>query len=481
MSDAQPIDPQYIESLKQLAGPIQEFQQFIGDMKAKRQEMDAAFKDYAAKKNKLDGLIDTINQTAETYSTAKTTADPQITHIQSVATQADEAKGRIDAVERHIGEQKGKIDSDTQTVETTKNRFDSLKAEAEKLAAELASHQTSLQAQIAQIQGKASTLEQLEQNLTNLQAQAETAKAGAESANQAIQGQQQAFQQSIDQTTAKLNELNQQQSDLQGKITEITETHSEIMDAYNELLTDETNDQGQVTKPCVSTKINDLLSKIQAEHNALLASHKGQTESFDKLYEELSDKINSLLPGAGAAGLASSYYEAKMRYTTTNDLSSLDNDSGKKMKLPWYKFVPQSVAYVFNLVLFLAPLVTLVMIFPDFKVPEAFTTQPYAILLYKLTLTIPLVAISSYGIVSLVANRRLYEEYNHKQRVMQLYHSFKAEIDQSSDNDLKIKLLNVMLDVVRDKPASKLSRHEKTIFSSLQDQIQKISDNVLGK
>lgn len=120
MSDAQPIDPQYVESLKQLAEPIQEFQQFIADMKAKRQEMDTGFKDYAAKKNRLDGLIDTINQTAETYSTAKASADPQITHIQSVATQADEVKGRIDAVEWHIGEQKGKIDSDTQTVETTK-------------------------------------------------------------------------------------------------------------------------------------------------------------------------------------------------------------------------------------------------------------------------------------------------------------------------------------------------------------------------
>lgn len=481
MADEQPIDSQYIESLRELAEPIQEFKHFIADISSKRQEVDAAFKDYNAKKNKLDGLIDTINQMVETCSTAKASVDPQVVHIQSMVTQSDEAKGRIDAVERHIGEQKGKIDSDSQTIETTKNRFDGLKADAEKLAAELASHQTSLQSQIAKIQGKANTLEELEKNLTNLQTQAETAKVGAESANQAIKGQQQAFQESIDQTTAKLNELNQQQSDLQGKITEITETHSEIIDAYNELLADEMNDQGQVTKPCVSTKINDLLSKIQAEHDALLASHKRQTESFDKLYEELSNKINSLLPGAGAAGLASSYYEAKMRYTTTNDLSSLDDDSGKKLKLPWYMFIPQSLAYVFNLALFLAPLMTLVMIFPDFKVPDAFATQPYAILLYKLTLTIPLVAISSYGIVSLVTNRRLYEEYNHKQRVMQLYHSFKAEIDQSSDNDLKIKLLNVMLDVVRDKPASKLSRHEKTIFNSLQDQIQKIGDSVLGK
>lgn len=265
------------------------------------------------------------------------------------------------------------------------------------------------------------------------------------------------------------------------------------MDAYDELLADETNDQGQVTKPCVSTKINDLLAKIQTQHDALLATHKGQTESFDKLYEELSKKINSLLPGAGAAGLASSYYEAKMRYTTTNDLSSLDDDSGKKMRLPLYRFIPQFLYYAFNLSLFLLPLAGIIIFFgggsfelgpikfSGFHPPEIFSQEPYAILLYKLTMTFPLIAISSYGVISLLTNRRLYEEYNHKQRVMQLYHSFKSEIDKSSDNDLKIKLLNVMLDVVRDKPASKLTRHEKTIFNSLQDQVQKISDNILGK
>lgn len=481
MSDPQPLDPQYVESLKQLAEPIEEFRQFVADMHVKRQEMDAAFEDYTVKKNKLDGLIDTINQTQEAYSTAKASADPQITHIQSIATQADEAKGRIDTIERHISVQKGKIDSDTQTVEITKNRFDALKTETENLSAELTSHQTNLQSQIATIQGKASNLKELEQDLTNLQKQAEASKIGAETANNAIQGQQQVFQQAIDQTTAKLNELNQQQSSLQEKIDAITETHSEIIDVYNELLEDETNDQGQVTEACVSTKIHNLFRKIQTEYDAILVTHQKQTENFEKLYVTLSERIDSLLPGAGAAGLASSYYEAKMKYTTTNDLSSLHDDKAKKMRLPWHKFLPQFAAYVFHMGLFLAPLVALVLIFPTFQVPAAFAAQPYAILLYKLTLTIPLVAISSYGIVSVVSNRRLYEEYNHKQRVMQLYHSFKAEIDQSSDSDLKIKLLNVMLDVVQDKPASKLSRHEKTIFNSLQDQVQKIVDSTLSK
>lgn len=307
------------------------------------------------------------------------------------------------------------------------------------------------------------------------QDKAEKAATAAEKANKAIQDQQLTFQKSITQTSETLKGLNQQQSALQEKIKEIEDTYNLLMTLKSKLLTDETNDQGEITKPCAATEIRRLLKKIEA-------AYKEQADDFEKLYKERSDKINSLLPGAGAAGLASSYYEAKMKYTITNDLSSRDDDSGKKFRLSRRDFIPQYVAYGFNMSLFLVPLGFLVYIFWGHQVSTISAAQPsYADLLYRLTLTLPLAAISLYGISSLMTNRRLYEEYNHKQRVMQLYHSFKKEIDTSSDHDLKIKLLNVMLDVVQDKPASKLSRYEKTIFTAIQEQTGKISDKVLGK
>ena len=69
----------------------------------------------------------------------------------------------------------------------------------------------------------------------------------------------------------------------------------------------------------------------------------------------MSEKINSLLPGAGAAGLSSSYYEAKMRYATRNDVLSNSEDVAR-FRMKWPAFMPQRMAYLFNLLLFLLPL-----------------------------------------------------------------------------------------------------------------------------
>ena len=48
---------------------------------------------------------------------------------------------------------------------------------------------------------------------------------------------------------------------------------------------------------------------------------------------------------------------------------------------------------------------------------------------------------------------------------MQLYHSFKAEIADTEDPKLKEKLLHVMLDVVRDKPAANKKHKDPGLIS----------------
>lgn len=55
--------------------------------------------------------------------------------------------------------------------------------------------------------------------------------------------------------------------------------------------------------------------------------------------------------------------------------------------------------------------------------------------LFRSSLSIPMAAISLFGWSSIRLYRRLYEEYNHKQRVMQLYHSFKEQIDENGTED----------------------------------------------
>lgn len=492
MSEQRPIDNEYINDLKQLSSSIEEFKQFIADMKSYKQEMQDTYKNYTESKEKIDNAISNIQQSAEIYNNSKSEAEQKLAAIQTMAQNAIDAKDRIDTSELHIASQKGKIDSDTQTIEVTKNRFSSLKEEAEKIAADLSSHQTDLQSQITKIEKKANVLKEYEAELKRIQESAEKSKNQTEEAHQNIQNQQQNFQQSIDNTSEKLRELTNKQEELKGLISGIEDAHVKILEAHNELLTDSNNSLS------ISSKIKELYEENKKFHeDAIKANNKAKenisltraeeqkkfnelhhdlTQTFGQLHAALSEKINSLLPGAGAAGLASSYYEAKMKYSMTNDLSSSNQESENK-KLRWHMFIPQACAFLFNFSLFIIPLVVLIVKFHTFEIPAGFEAEPYAILLYKIVVNIPLIAISSYGLILLVHNRRLYEEYNHKQRVMQLYHSFKKEIDSTSNNDLKIKLLNVMLDIVKDKP--KLSRG-KSVLQSLQDQAHKISDRVAG-
>ncbi len=76
-------------------------------------------------------------------------------------------------------------------------------------------------------------------------------------------------------------------------------------------------------------------------------------------------------------------------------------------------------------------------------------------------LSLPLAAISAFGWSSIRLYRRLYEEYNHKQRVMQLYHSFKDEIGDSEEH--KNALLAIMLSAVGDKPSLAMHHYDKNI------------------
>jgi myosin heavy subunit len=485
---SQPIDPQFLASIEQAAASVKAVHDFANEIPTKRQEIQSViegvksqkktwedlFDNFSTKKQELDNILSEIHQAQSTYANAKPNADSQMAHIQAIVGQSDDSKRRIDETEVHIGQQKAKIDSDTETVGQTKERFDDLKSQADKLHAELSSQQATLQSQITDIQSKLLSLNNLEQELVTLKANAQTAQSEAEAANQNIQGQHQIFQTSIEQTNQKLAELNEKQGSLENAINNIEAKNTEISGLHKTLFVESRGPDNRHI-PSIKVQIDNFKELCKATYEEakegvgrqdmeLKNFSAEQKIKFDELYNALNDKINSLLPGAGAAGLASSYYEAKMRYSTTNDLSSLDDNASKRMKLKWQDFVNQFAEYSFNMFLFIAPLVALIVLFPDFHAPDAFKDNPYAILFYKVTLTIPFFIISSYGVLNILKTKQLFEEYNHKQRVMQLYHGFKKEIDMLGNADLKKKLLDVMLDVVKEKPSGKSNRGYRFFF-----------------
>jgi|GEM_PF-4615145 len=454
------LPPEMLEALEQVANYKKTTTDFLKEITAAKESSVANSNDITDKQKLISGI----------YS----------------ATQASQSS--VAEIENEVRGKRGAIDADIKAIGDTKIRFDAIKDQAEKTHGELLSKQTDLQNQITDITAKLVSLSDLEKTLISHRDSAEAAKNQAEGSNQAIQAQQQSFQTSIAATTEKLSELTKQQESLAAKIKEIKETHAEVIECYNELLADESDEQGNIVKKSVDTKVKNLLSEITSQYAAVQQDRKSANEKFEKLYVELSAKISSLLPGAGAAGLASSYHQAKMRYAVTDDvLTDADKIREAAKAGFWSKvgrflagYIPQRLAYFFNLSLFLGPLAGIVYMFypSNFTYPDLLSGNPYAVLLYKLTLTLPLVAISTYGIMQISSIKKLYEDYNHKQRVMQLYHSFKAEIDATNDPELKGKLLNIMLDVVRDKPTSKAAKADAAFMKSLIKPLEAIANKI---
>lgn len=476
----QPINNELSQTVDELLKQVEEFRAFISSIESRKHDVENAFKDFVRHKNRADELFPKLEEFNEKYLDALN----KISDVIGLTNQAEEFKGRLDSVEKHTNQQKGKIDAYTQTFEEAKIKLNGLINNSESLHEELKTKNSDLDSQIKKITRKAETLKQLEDEITRLREAAEAAKTGAETANQAIESQQLTFNHSIEAAKLKSQELDQELNALEDKISNMRNMHTELASVHAEIVQDKLDEQGSIINHSIKSDINDLHENFKKEYDSIKKSNEdlksicstmyaNEQAKFELLHLNLSDKINSLLPGAGAASLASSYYQAKMRYAIANDLPSLNDLNGEGIKLSWKSRFPQISTYLFNLGMFIAPLVLLVLGFACgwFAVPEAFSNDPYATILYKTITTLPLLAISSYGLISLATNRRLYEEYNHKQRVMQLYHSFKTEIDKTGDNELKTKLLNVMLDVVRDKPAAKMSRYEHTFLNKLTSEL----------
>jgi hypothetical protein len=231
----------------------------------------------------------------------------------------------------------------------------------------------------------------------------------------------------------------------------------EITAFYNELFEDvpPEADEGGEGRTSLRTEFSDFQKKYRVD--------------FKKLSEDLEAEIRSLLPEAGAAGLSSAYVEAKATYGYI-PYGKTKSGSSYWSYVPYgiglgFHWIKQNLPNFFNYALFLVPLFYLGTYFIDFaegllQVDSLDNITVKAIFLRTLAST-PIIAISVFGWSSIRLRRRLYEEYNHKQRVMQLYHSFLEEVSGEGLEMHRQELLKIMLNTVADKPTLAMNQFDK--------------------
>ncbi|HEX7776799.1 MAG TPA: hypothetical protein VF449_09755, partial [Parvibaculum sp.] len=166
------------------------------------------------------------------------------------------------------------------------------------------------------------------------------------------------------------------------------------------------------------------------------------------------------------------YVDAKAKYGPSKFVYADGKDDSISWKrfFRWCLYSVQSYATpLFLYAVFLGPLIPVFLYFRELLEfakdhPDKLTVE---LLLLRTAISVPLLTVSLFGLSSIRLYRRLYEEYNHKQRVMQLYDSFKREFEKVGDAEQQRALLTIMLTTVGDKPSLAMHKYEKSTEAAM--------------
>jgi len=206
----------------------------------------------------------------------------------------------------------------------------------------------------------------------------------------------------------------------------VTEYNTEISEIETKVQEFETKVFGKTTedKEALKFKITELKSELEELHS-----------DWEEKYGTLSTKIEALLPGATSAGLAKSYHDQKKSYKTPNTLWSIVF-IGTMIGMVWYAVTTikdsETVGGAFMNILARAP----------FFVP---------------TIWLALFASKQQS-----QNRRLEQEYAHKESLAKSYEGYKREIaklpESSDKEEIMEKLVASLIDASSYNPSETLEK-----------------------
>lgn len=209
---------------------------------------------------------------------------------------------------------------------------------------------------------------------------------------------------------------------------------------------------------------------IKSEIEELIAKTKDNEEKREKIYKNTKNELDSLLPDAGSVGLAYDYNKAKQDYGLKFN-NEKDKETDKYVqKFAFWKTTGNMFSPYF---LFLAPLITIIVYNVWFNKIDFFSFK-------NLFINCPLLLISIFGNRIIVLRRRMYEEYNHKEKVLKMFSSLRDELKNDkimveycdeSGNKRKMtqyqRLIEIVLNTVEYNPSKILGVKNESFLSEL--------------
>lgn len=250
--------------------------------------------------------------------------------------------------------------------------------------------------------------------------------------------------------------------------------YKEITDKYEELFDAAEGENSLIQDLESNIKKADLFKKkLDTEVTPEIEKTRKYLNDLKTDIETKREDVNSLLSDATTRTLLNAYTESKSEYSKFKCRDYISGAWGKNILTFFYNNVGRHVGSVMNYAMFILPLVAVSLIFINEKTAEIVLTSlsadgvtPSAMeLIYvKTVISIPLIWIAWYGQRNISQRKRLFEEYNHKLRVVEMYLLFNTgDKSYQLDDKGKNSLSEILLEAIGNNPAQHLGRGETII------------------
>lgn len=295
--------------------------------------------------------------------------------------------------------------------EKLEQEISSLKENRDSIKAEIEEYKSSL---TASIEGKPTIQEQLNKKIVLIEASVESLSKGVDK---------------IDELYSEI--LKPIEGTEKSKFQEVTDSHSQVIKNKDEI--------DQALKIINDFKL-DLLGDEEKEIEGVkqrFDKYEGEITLKQKNWTEeqktLSDKIEGLLPGATATGLAKAY-----------------QDQRKSYERPYWLWASVFVLTMGGMIYFAVKNLKDVQ-----DINEAFM-----IVVSRLPFFIPVFWLAIFASKQQSQNKRLQQEYAYKETLTKSYEADKREIENLPDSEekdaLSTKLLATMIDMAKENPSATL-------------------------
>lgn len=264
---------------------------------------------------------------------------------------------------------------------------------------------------------------------------------------------------------------------LKKKEEEVTKSHEIINAKYLDLFNSQSGKKSKIEKLDENIEnISSFHQKLNEEVQPNIEEKQDYLKDLKTDIETKRNDIDALLSNATVRSLAEGYLESMHEYSGSRGMSC------KKIKnFKHFLWIPYNLAcFIFNLIfrhsvtlinycIFILPLIAVCVIFiePEFikeilKTDSDVSFTGVEFIFYKISVSFPLLWISWFGQKNISQRKRLFEEYNHKLRVVQMYIMFNSS-ERSYELNQKDELELVLLDVIKNNPAENLGKGDTII------------------